>query len=213
MSARAPFEPSGATGANPKHEATASNDEGPVLAFRAFVVLPRARRIICDGVDVELGGRTFDLLVVLLQGRGRVVCKGDIMRLVWPSTTVDDSNLRFQMAVLRKALGADRDVIKTIPGRGYMLADDFAVEPRPSPCKQDAGDGLGSSFGGSGIHARAGIGPNERAEPNDKHHSPSPADRISELERENFWLRLAVADLAMDRVQARGLGAACASAC
>ncbi len=43
------------------------------------------------------------------------------MSYVWPSTVVDESNLRFQMASLRKILGEDRDVIKTIPRRGYLF--------------------------------------------------------------------------------------------
>ena len=44
---------------------------------------------------------------------------------VWPSTLVEESNLRFQMMSLRKALGKDRDIIKTIPGRGYLFAGEF----------------------------------------------------------------------------------------
>jgi DNA-binding winged helix-turn-helix (wHTH) protein len=60
----------------------------------------------------------------LVQARGTVVTKEVIARQVWPSTIVEESNLRFQMACLRKALGVDRDLIKTVPGRGYLLAAD-----------------------------------------------------------------------------------------
>jgi hypothetical protein len=35
---------------------------------------------------------------------------------------VEESNLRYQVAVLRKVLGADRDLVKSVPGRGYLLA-------------------------------------------------------------------------------------------
>jgi DNA-binding winged helix-turn-helix (wHTH) protein len=92
-------------------------------SFGRFVALPTARMLLLEGQPVELGARAFDLLIVLLASRGEIVSKDVIIDYVWPTTTVDESNLRFQMAVLRKALGADRDIIKTIPGRGYLLAD------------------------------------------------------------------------------------------
>jgi DNA-binding SARP family transcriptional activator len=59
---------------------------------------------------------------VLVKARGCIVCKREIVRLVWPTTIVEESNLRFQVAQLRKALEEDQDLIKTIPGRGYLFA-------------------------------------------------------------------------------------------
>jgi DNA-binding winged helix-turn-helix (wHTH) protein len=81
---------------------------------------------------VECGSRAFDLLHVLLLSRGKVVSKDDIVRHVWPTTCVEESNLRFQMASLRKVLGTYRDLIKTIPGRGYLLASDFVERAEPA---------------------------------------------------------------------------------
>ena len=117
-------------------------DADPVIRFRGFTVLPQDRLLLRDGRAVELGSRAFDLLMVLLRSRGEVVTKAQIVDHVWPSTTVDDSNLRFQMACLRRALGADRDIIKTIQGRGYLIAGEItgdlgdrqrlAAAPRPT---------------------------------------------------------------------------------
>jgi DNA-binding response OmpR family regulator len=102
----------------------------PVLRFRRFTVLRNARQLLADGVPVNLGSRAFDLLLVLLQARGQIVSKAEIFKHVWPSTTVDESNLRFQMTSLRALLGKDRDIIKTIPGRGYLLiAEAFSDAP------------------------------------------------------------------------------------
>lgn len=94
------------------------------VAFRNFVAMPAARALLRKGAPVAIGDRAFDLLLVLLQARGEVVGKDEIIRQVWPSTFVDDGNLRFQMAMLRKSLGADRDLIKTVTGRGYLLIDE-----------------------------------------------------------------------------------------
>jgi DNA-binding winged helix-turn-helix (wHTH) protein len=96
------------------------------LSFRGYRVYTTARKLVHNGTEVAIGGRAFDLLVILLLARGRLISKEEIVRHVWPSTTVDDCNLRFQMAVLRKALGQDRDVIKTVPGRGYLFAEEIS---------------------------------------------------------------------------------------
>ena len=110
-----------------------NRDEGPaIIRFRRFQVLPGARQLLADGEPIELGSRAFDLLVVLLEARGSLITKDEIMRRVWPSTVVDECNLRVQMSALRKVLGEDREVIKTIPGRGYVFAVDLAGAPEPS---------------------------------------------------------------------------------
>jgi DNA-binding response OmpR family regulator len=110
-----------------------NRDEGPVIIrFRRFQVLPGARQLLADGAPIELGSRAFDLLVVLLEARGSLITKDEIMRRVWPSTVVDECNLRVQMSALRKVLGEDREVIKTIPGRGYVFALDVAGAPEPN---------------------------------------------------------------------------------
>lgn len=92
------------------------------IRFRGFRLLPGARMLLRDGKPVELGSRAFDLLHVLAAARGSVVAKRDIVKQVWPSTVVEESNLRFQIGVLRRALGRDRDLIKTVAGRGYIFA-------------------------------------------------------------------------------------------
>jgi DNA-binding winged helix-turn-helix (wHTH) protein len=70
---------------------------------------------------IEIGGRAFDLLMTLLGSPGEIVPKERIMQQVWPTTTVDESNLRFQMTCLRRILGSESRRIKTIPGRGYIF--------------------------------------------------------------------------------------------
>lgn len=103
--------------------------ESRTMCFGHYTVCPGARTLKFGGAEVPLGSRAFDLLVVLLRSRGSLVTKDEIVREVWPSTFVDESNLRFQMGVLRKALGVERDRIKTIPGRGYIFVDDEHALP------------------------------------------------------------------------------------
>jgi DNA-binding response OmpR family regulator len=98
------------------------------IRFGRFCVRPYAREMFADGQQVQLGSRAFDLLVVLLNARGALVTKEEIMRRLWPSTVVEQCNLRQQMAFLRKALGNCRDAIKTVPGRGYIFVANAGTE-------------------------------------------------------------------------------------
>ena len=94
---------------------------GADLEFGGFRVLLRRRQLLADGVPVELGTRAFDLLVVLLEADGALVTKEELISRVWPSVVVSAENLKFQVSALRKALDADRDLIRTEFGRGYRF--------------------------------------------------------------------------------------------
>jgi FixJ family two-component response regulator/DNA-binding winged helix-turn-helix (wHTH) protein len=102
-------------------------DGDAAVRFRRFRLLPRARQLLVDGQPVDLGSRAFDLLMVLVKAPGTLITKNEILSRVWPGTTVEESNLQVQVSALRKVLGGDRDVIRTIPGRGYMLAVDVST--------------------------------------------------------------------------------------
>ena len=47
------------------------------------------------------------------------------MRRVWPGLVVEDNTVQVHISAIRKALGADRDMLKTISGRGYRLLGDW----------------------------------------------------------------------------------------
>ena len=94
---------------------------GAVVRFGRFRVLLRQRQLIADGLPIELGTRAFDLLLVLLEANGSLVTKDELLGRVWPGIVVSEENLKVQISALRKALGADRDVIRTEFGRGYRF--------------------------------------------------------------------------------------------
>ena len=100
-----------------RRETTASAD----LEFGRFRVLLRRRQLLADGGPVKLGTRAFDLLLVLLEADGALVSKGELLSRVWPGLVVSEENVKFHVAALRKALGANRDMIRTEVGRGYRF--------------------------------------------------------------------------------------------
>jgi DNA-binding winged helix-turn-helix (wHTH) protein len=91
------------------------------LEFGRFRVLLRRRQLIADGVPIDLGTRALDLLLVLLEADGSLVTKDELMSCVWPGIVVAEENLKVQISALRKALGQDRDFIRTESGRGYRF--------------------------------------------------------------------------------------------
>ena len=108
------------------------------VEFGRFRLLPHRRELRTDGVAVELGGRAFDVLMVLTEARGALVTKDEIMARVWPDTVVEENNLVVQISALRRALGEDRDFIRTVSGRGYR----FIAEIRNSVADPGGETGL-----------------------------------------------------------------------
>lgn len=90
-----------------------------VFLSGGFEVRPAERRVLAQGEAVALGGRAFDLLLVLMELRERVVGKDELVARVWPGLVVEESNLTVQIAALRKVLGSA--AISTVAGRGYRF--------------------------------------------------------------------------------------------
>jgi predicted ATPase len=104
------------------------------IEFGRFKILVQRRELLADGRRVDMGGRVFDLLMTLIEARGTVVSKDDLMSHIWPGRIVEENNLQAAVSVLRKALGADRDLVRTVAGRGYQFAHDVReCAPIPVP--------------------------------------------------------------------------------
>src|SRR5947207_3984380 len=91
------------------------------LEFGRFRVRLRQRKLLADGVPIELGTRAFELLLALLEANGSLVSKEQLLARVWPGITVAEDNLKMHVFALRRALGEDRDYMRTEFGRGYRF--------------------------------------------------------------------------------------------
>jgi predicted ATPase/DNA-binding winged helix-turn-helix (wHTH) protein len=104
------------------------------LRFGRFRFVLHSRELSADGVPSPLGNRALEVLLVLIEARGELVTKDELLSRVWPTTTVEENNLQFQISTLRKALGPDRDFVRTVSGRGYRFVAEVTVEgQRPDP--------------------------------------------------------------------------------
>lgn len=80
------------------------------------------RQLSRDDVLLNVSSRAFDILAVLIEARGALVSKDDLINQVWPSTIVQENNLHVHLTGLRHLLGEHRSLLQTISGRGYRLA-------------------------------------------------------------------------------------------
>lgn len=95
------------------------------LRFGRCEVRPQERTLLVDDRVVPLGARAFDVLLVLLAHRDRVVTKAELLDRAWPGLMVEENNLTVQISTLRKALGAR--AIATVPLVGYQFAAEVQV--------------------------------------------------------------------------------------
>jgi DNA-binding winged helix-turn-helix (wHTH) protein len=77
------------------------------------------------GAPVPIGCRAFDIIEVLVCSAGELVTKHDLTSRVWPGVIVEDNALQFHISAIRKALGPDRELLRTACGRGYRLLGDW----------------------------------------------------------------------------------------
>jgi DNA-binding winged helix-turn-helix (wHTH) protein len=98
--------------------------------FGPYRLDQQARVLLRDGVIVPLTPKVLDTLLALVENRNGVVSKDELLRLVWPDSFVEESNLAQNISVLRKALGQPPDqvtYIETIPKRGYRFVPEVRI--------------------------------------------------------------------------------------
>ena len=107
-------------------------DRPGAIEFGRFRIDRQRREFLEEGRRIDLGDRAFDTLLALLDGGGAVLSKDELLRRIWPDRVVEENNLEIQISALRKALGADRQLIRTVHGRGYQFTGTIH-EPGASP--------------------------------------------------------------------------------
>src|SRR4051812_41655523 len=109
------------------------NDSRYLYEFDGFRADPIRRRLSRSGEAVSLTPKAFSILLALLEKRGQVVPKEDLIQQIWPDTFVTEANLTQNISSLRKALGEranDPRYVVTVPGLGYSFVGDVLEVPR-----------------------------------------------------------------------------------
>lgn len=102
-----------------------------IYEFAGFC-LDADRRVLLDrhGAVVALTPKAYDTLAYLVEHTGAVLDKEQMIRAIWPDTSVEENNLTQNISFLRRILGEERNehrFIATVPGRGYRFVASVTV--------------------------------------------------------------------------------------
>lgn len=115
----------------------------PRYQIGPFLLSPAHRTLRRADADVPLIPRYFDLLVLLVANRHRVVSRQEIFDRVWSDVVVSDGALSQAIRTIRRSLGDDpRDpsFIRTVSRQGYQFVGTDVTEvsddgPLPEPAR------------------------------------------------------------------------------
>lgn len=118
-----------------------------IYEFGPYRVDAGRRLLLREGKPVRLPAKAFEILLVLLEGSGRLVEKEELIRRVWPDAVVEENNLTVNISALRKCLsegpGEHRYVV-TVSGRGYQFVANVRKQDSETTAGPDQGPRLDS---------------------------------------------------------------------
>lgn len=108
----------------PAVESDAVAPEEVTYVFGTFRLIPSQQLLLNGDSRVSLGGRALAVLTALVERRGELLSKQELMAWAWPETVVEENNLKVHIGALRRALGErpnDQRFVATVAGRGYRF--------------------------------------------------------------------------------------------
>jgi DNA-binding winged helix-turn-helix (wHTH) protein/TolB-like protein/Tfp pilus assembly protein PilF len=115
--------------------------------FGPFRLDPAERSLLRDGKAVPLTPKAFELLVLLVENRGHLLKKEELIERVWPNTFVEEANLAQNVSALRKALedkNGGAQYIETVPKGGYRFTTAVADKTLATGVESPAAEPLSS---------------------------------------------------------------------
>jgi DNA-binding winged helix-turn-helix (wHTH) protein len=84
--------------------------------------------------------QVLDLLIVLIEGRDKVISRDELFARIWKGRIVSDATLSSRIKTARQVIGDNggrQDLIKTIHGRGFRFVGNVVVGPEPETVPQE----------------------------------------------------------------------------
>lgn len=100
------------------------NEPDRTFSFGPFCLIPARQLLLRNGTPVRLGSRALTILTAVVERRGELVTRDELMAMAWPKLFVHESNLKVNVANLRRSLGDTQKApiyIATVIGRGYRF--------------------------------------------------------------------------------------------
>lgn len=110
--------------------------------FGNFRLDTKEKILFRDDKPIPLRPKVFATLQVFLEHPGHLLEKDELMQKIWKDQFVEESNLSFNIKVLRRVLDDDAHqprFIETVPRRGYRFIADVNQNSSPNVVKAEAG--------------------------------------------------------------------------
>jgi Tol biopolymer transport system component/DNA-binding winged helix-turn-helix (wHTH) protein len=107
------------------------DDKAPIYQFDNVQVEPESFRLLKADAPVQIEPKAFQVLLFLIENRGRLIEKRELLDAVWKETFVTENALTREIAQLRKALGEnarEAKYIETVPTKGYRFIADVKIK-------------------------------------------------------------------------------------
>jgi pimeloyl-ACP methyl ester carboxylesterase len=102
-----------------------------LFSFRNYTIDTGRHELRCGTELVQLEPQVFDLLVLLIENRDRVVSKDDMIASIWRGRIVSESTLTSRINAARKAVGdngARQSLIRTVPRKGIRFIGEVVAQ-------------------------------------------------------------------------------------
>ncbi|HKC65279.1 MAG TPA: DPP IV N-terminal domain-containing protein [Pyrinomonadaceae bacterium] len=119
------------------------DEKAQIYRFDNVRVEVASFRLWKDDRAVQVEPKAFQVLLFLIENRGRLVEKRELLDAVWKETFVTENALTREIAQLRKALGEsarEAKYIETVPTKGYRFIADVEVKNGRQAKDEDKGE-------------------------------------------------------------------------
>lgn len=99
----------------------AAQREG-LYSFLKFTLDLAGERLVCEGIEIRLRPKSFQVLRYLVEHHSRLVTRDELLHAVWGDVVVTDESVTKCIADIRRALADDsQEIIRTVTRRGFVF--------------------------------------------------------------------------------------------
>jgi DNA-binding winged helix-turn-helix (wHTH) protein/TolB-like protein len=112
-----------------------------IYRFGEYLLDLNEKRLLRNGQTIPLQPKVYELLVFFVERHGELISRADLMGSIWKDTFVEESNIRFCIHSLRKALGKDEnggEFLETVPKSGYRFVTEVTEQPYENIILEDS---------------------------------------------------------------------------
>lgn len=123
-----------------------------IYEFGNFRLIPGEGLLLRDGLPIPLSPKVFATLLLLVERRGHLVPKAELMDKVWENAFVEENAVSKSVWSIRNALGEhpkSNEFIQTVPKRGYRFV--ATVNELVSDGAEDSSEDIVSNGDGKGV--------------------------------------------------------------